>query len=200
MTNISTNYAIVILAVLVCVIVIAISYLQKRASQNAWGELASRLGLQYTPGNLFKFPSITGTYRTRNLTLDTFTRGTSKNRTTYTRIVMEVNNSLQRSMKVYQETVFSKVGKLLGGQDIQIGNEQFDQRYIIKGQPELDVVKMLSSIGLQQKLLQDHTFNFELKGSVLYFEKRGIERNVDQLQSEFDLLGDIAEAVEHFSH
>jgi hypothetical protein len=197
MTDILTNYAIVILIGLVSVIVIAISYLQKRAYQNAWGELASRLGLQYTQGNLLKYPSVTGIYRSRNVTLDVFMRGTSKNRTTYTRIVLEVNNSLQRSMKIYQETIFSKVGKLIGGQDLQIGNEQFDQRYIIKGQPELDVVKMLSSIGLQQKLLLDRTFNFELKGSELYFEKRGIERNVDQLQREFDLLCDIAEAIEH---
>ena len=127
-------------------------------------------------------------------------RGSGKNRTTYTRIVTSVNNLTQLSMKVYQETVFSKVGKLLGGQDIQIGNEQFDQRYIIRGQPEMDVVLLLSSIGLQQKLLQDRTFNFDLKGSELYFEKRGIERNVDQLQRVFDLLCDIAEAVEHFSH
>lgn len=195
----NTNTSILILVVLV-VVITAIIYLGKRAWQNAWSELASRLGLECIPGSFLRNPSVAGTYRGRNLTLDSFMRGSGKNRTTYTRIVTSVNNLTQLSMKVYQETVFSKVGKLLGGQDIKIGNEQFDQRYIIRGQPEMDVVLLLSSIGLQQKLLQDRTFNFDLKGSELYFEKRGIEKNVDQLQRVFDLLCDIAEAVEHFSH
>jgi hypothetical protein len=61
-----------------------------------------------------------------------------------------VNIPTQLFMNVYQDTqlskaVISKVGNLVGTQYIKIGNEEFDQRFIIKGQPEVDVVKVLSS-------------------------------------------------------
>jgi hypothetical protein len=157
----NTDTIIFILVGLVIVFAIIYSYFGKRTWQNAWSELASHLGLECNPGSFLKNPFVVGTYRGRNLTLDSFTRGTSKNRTTYTRIVMSVNNPTQLSMKIYQETIFSKVGKMLGGQDIQVGDEQLDQRYVIKGQPETDVIKVLSSISLRQKLLQDRTFNFD---------------------------------------
>jgi len=174
----------------------AIAYLRRQARQQAWGELAARTGLTFESGGLFSPMRVTGTYRGHPLTLDTFTRSTGKNSTTYTRIQMGANNPSALSLAIYDENVLSKVGKALGMQDIQTGDDELDRRFTIKGQPEPMIASLFTSIGLRQKLLQARSVHVEVRGQQVYWQQRGAESNADHLQFLFDLLGDLAEAVD----
>lgn len=180
----------------VIVLAVGISYYRRQARQRAWSELAVRTGLTCEPGSFFRPPYVTGVYRGHQLTLDTFTRGSGKSSTTYTRIVLFVNNQSNLYLALYEESIFSKIGKFFGAQDIQVGDEEIDRRFIIKGRPEDSVVRLLNSIGLRQKLLEARSLNLEVDGRELHFEKVGVELNVDYLQFLFDLLGDMAATVE----
>jgi len=173
-----------------------IAYLRRQARQQAWGELAARTGLTFESGGLFSPMRVTGTYRGHSLTLDTFTRSTGKNSTTYTRIQMGANNPSALSLAIYDENVLSKVGKALGMQDIQTGDDELDRRFTIKGQPEPMIASLFTSIGLRQKLLQARSVHVEVRGQQVYWQQRGAESNADHLQFLFDLLGDLAEAVD----
>jgi len=173
-----------------------IAYLRRQARQQAWGELAARTGLTFESGGLFSPMRVTGTYRGHPLTLDTFTRSTGKNSTTYTRIQMGANNPSALSLAIYDENVLSKVGKALGMQDIQTGDDELDRRFTIKGQPEPMIASLFTSIGLRQKLLQARSVHVEVRGQQVYWQQRGAESNADHLQFLFDLLGDLAEAVD----
>jgi hypothetical protein len=141
---------------------------------------------------------MTGTYRGRSLTLDTFTRGGGADSapTSYTRIVIFVNNQSHFYLALYEESVFSKIGKLFGAQDIQIGDEEIDRRFMIKGQPESVIVSLIATSGLHQKLLKARSLNLEMDGRELYFEEQGVEMDVNYLRFLFDLLSDMAEAIE----
>jgi hypothetical protein len=173
-----------------------IAYLRRQARQQAWSELAARTGLTFEPGGIFSRTVVTGNYRGRPLTLDTFTRHSGKNSTTYTRIQLGVNNPSALSLAIYDENVLSKVGKALGVQDIQTGDDELDRRFIIKGQPEPVIASLFTSISLRQKLLEAHSVHVEVKGQQVYWQQRGAESNADYLQSLFDLLSDLAEAVD----
>ncbi|MBI3762629.1 MAG: hypothetical protein HY260_12330 [Chloroflexi bacterium] len=173
-----------------------IAYYQRQARERAWGELAGRTGLTLEPGNFLTGPRVTGNFRGHTITLDTFSRGSGKSRTTYTRIVVFVNNQANVYLALYQESVFSKIGKFFGMEDVQIGDEDVDRRFIIKSRPETFAARLFTSINLRQKLLQARAVNIEVDGRELHFEQQGVETNADYMQFLFDLLSDVAEMVE----
>lgn len=187
---------IILLEGLFFAVIFAVIYFSRRAREKAWRELAESLGLTYESGGFLGLSRVTGTYHGHSLTLDTFTRGSGKSRTTYTRIVLFVNNQATAYLALYEEGVFSKIGKFFGMQDIQIGDEELDRRFIIKSRPENFAASLLLAGGLRQKLLETRPLNIELDGRELHFEQVGVLMNVDYLRSLFDLLSDVAGAVE----
>jgi len=173
-----------------------LAYFRLQARRRAWDALASSMGLTLEPGSFFTSPRVTGTYRRHMLTLDTFSRGSSKSRTTYTRIVVFVDNRANLYLALYEEGVFSKIGKFFGQEDVQIGEEEIDRRFIIKSRPETFAARLVTSINLRSKLLQARSINVEVDGRELYYEQRGTETDADYLRFLLDMLMDLAEFVE----
>ena len=172
-------------------------YFSRQAQQRAWGELAAHTGLTFEPGRFFgPGPHVTGTYRSRPLTLDTFTRGSGKHRPTYTRIVLFMDNPANVYLALYQESVFSKIGKFFGMQDLQIGDEEVDRRFIIKSKPENFAASLFTSISLRQQFLQARVLNVEVDGRELTFEQVGVLTDAEYLKFLFDLLSEVAARVE----
>jgi hypothetical protein len=180
----------------VLAIAVGIAFARWRVRLRAWSELAARSGLSLEPGNLFSPPRVSGAYRGHHLRLDTFSRGTSKNRTTYTRIVVHLDNRAGVRLALYQEDVFNKIGKMFGQKDVQTGDEEIDRRFMIRCEPEMFAARLFTSINLRSKLLQARSLNLSVEGPELYFEQRGAETNGEYLQFLFDMLIDLAEFVE----
>jgi hypothetical protein len=195
-TLLATTLLPLLIVVGLLVIFAVLAYVRHQARRQVWSELAARTGLTFEPGTLFSPMRIKGNYRGHPLTLDTFTRSSGKSSTTYTRIRLTVNNPSALSLAIYDENVLNKLGKALGMQDIQTGDEELDRRFIIKGQPEPVIANLFTSIGLRQKLLEARSLHVEVKGRELHFEQRGAESNADYIQFLFDLLSDLAEAVD----
>ena len=63
---------------------------------------------------------------------------------TTTYIEIKLSRDANQKMKIYRETYASKVGKIIGLQDIEIGNYEFDKSIILKGSDENFVRKLLS--------------------------------------------------------
>ena len=172
------------------------AYARIQSRRRVWADLAAQTGLQFEPGTWFTSPRVTGTYRQHELTLDTFSRGTGKRRTTYTRIVVYVNNQANVYLAIYEEGVFSKIGKFFGQEGIQVGDEEIDRRFIIKCRPGTFAARLFTSISLRAKLLQARTINIEVDGRELHYEHRGTDAEPDALMFLFDLLTDLAMFVE----
>jgi hypothetical protein len=175
---------------------LGLAYYRLQARRRAWADLASRTGLAFEPGSLFAPPRVTGTYRQHQLTLDTFTRGSGKNQTIYTRIVIFADNRANVHLALYEEGFFSKVGKFFGREDVQTGDEEVDRRFIIKCEPEIFASRLFTSINLRAKLLEIQPINIEVDGHELHYERRGVEMEGDKLLYLFDMLIDLAEFVE----
>jgi hypothetical protein len=178
---------------------LGIAYYQRRAQRQAWGELAARTGLTLEANGWFTPLRVTGTYRGHALTLDTFTRGSGKSRTTYTRLIVFVNNQANVYLALYQESVFSKMGKFFGMEDVQTGDEEVDRRFIVKSRPESFARSVFTSIGLREKLLQARVLNVEVDGRELTFEQAGLLTEAEYLKFLLDLFCELAERVERAS-
>jgi len=178
-------------------VVILIKVLQRQAQKRAWGEMASQLGLVCESG---RYPwsslAVRGMYRGHALVLDTFVEHGYRRSQTYTQIVMTVNNSAGLRLMLHEASVASRVGKRLGVQDIQVGDADIDRRFMIKGQPEEGVRRLLAAEALRQKLLSVSSIHLTLEGAAIRYQHRGVEKGTERLHSLFDLMSEFATAVE----
>jgi hypothetical protein len=80
---------------------------------------------------------------------------------------------------------------------VLVGDDEFDQAFLLRGRPEGFVARVFASLDLQQRIprLRPGT-GLMLVGTELWLEEPGLERDIGYLQFAFDLLCDIAERVE----
>jgi len=180
-------------------IFIAVAYWSRQRHNRAWEDFATRTGLAFEPGRLLGAPRVQGSYRGHSLLVDTYTVHHGKSSTTYTRIALGLNRPTGLALILYNEGVFAKLGKILGGQDIQTGDAELDERFVIKGQPEQAIRTLFVTGGWTQKLHGARAVHIEVDAQSVRFRTTGVIRDVDYLQSLLDMLGTLADSVEHVS-
>lgn len=193
-----------LLPVLLCLLTAAffvgvsvLGYLRGQQRNTAWQELAARNGLQFEPGSMLSYPSVSGRYRGRNLLLKNIRRTRGKQRSrTYTRLTLSLDNRANVRFGLYDQDAFSGLFTALGAQDVRTGDETVDRRFVIKSQPEEFARRLFASPGLRERLLQVRPMNLTLQGNELTFEQQDVLSDADQLQFLFDLLADVADKVE----
>jgi hypothetical protein len=176
---------------------LAVSYFILKERRRAWSELASQVGLGFEPGSYWgQTMCVAGTFRGRPLTLDTFRVRTGKNSVLYTRISVKIENRPGLSLALSKEGLGSKIGKLLGSAEIQTGDDELDRSYVIKGQPEASVVRLLSNGYLRQKILASSFNHLNVNDVAVSYDKRGFQSDPEALLTTFGLMSDLADTVE----
>ena len=160
---------------------LAITYYNNKAIQDAWGRFAMNSGLILNPGSMFNTPRVSGDYKGFDYLLHTFSRGSGKSRTTYTGITMSFPKYVDRHLHLYQEGFLSKIGKAFGGQDIQIGNREFDEAFMIKSQTPGKVERILTHDLMRNMLNGRHLINMSVTGNGINYEHIGIIKDVANL-------------------
>lgn len=128
-----------IVGVIGLIIVLSKSHMNKLKKN--YQMLADRLGLRMIvpPYVWYKtnFPRLSGQYEGRRMDIETEVRGHGKHRQYYTKISLETQNETH-SLQLTKEYWISNVGKtLFGTQDIQINDDFFDKKFIIKSDNEI---------------------------------------------------------------
>ena len=102
---------------------------------------------------------------------------------------------------IYRKGVFSDLGKLMGMQDIEVGDPEFDDAFIIKGTDESKVRELFSNRKIRQ-LIEDqpkiHLAVHDSEGwfgprfpedvDELHFQSVGVIKDVERLKALFDLF------------
>ena len=124
-------------------IILAIILVQK--TSQAWASAAKTLGLQYAPGGFMTPRCISGlTERGFVIEVTTVTRGSGKHSKTYTCFRVRLPRSLGLGLQLSREGFFSGITKFFGAQDIDIGDEAFDNGTIVKGENPRKVMAFLT--------------------------------------------------------
>ena len=148
-------------------------------TEQQWELLAKRLSAQlHMPESrwawiLGKYPTIEGNVGGFPFTCYMFVRGSGKHQQTYTAFAFETKAPSSKTLSLYKEGFFSKIGKAFGGQDIQIGDEDFDKSYIIKSNDEL-FAKRVYNPRTRQLLLRKMprmTGQFVLENGILTYHE-----------------------------
>jgi hypothetical protein len=113
---------------------------------------ANEVGGKYSKGGAFKSSYVEIEYKKHGIKLDTYTVQAGNVPVTYTRTSLVYEELMPFDIRIGREGFLASLSKSFGAQDIQIGDEDFDARFIIKGNDEIKVKTLLQSGALKNSL------------------------------------------------
>ncbi len=184
------------------------SHWQKhRHRDDVWRQIAKTLGVTFSrlPGG---DRMIEGTYRGRIVMVYTFSvsRPQLPDLLELFAILLPTRNtrvdiSMQRpidgvELSLSRESLVSRVGKQFGKQDVLVGDEQFDDSFLIKSTPELLAKRVFSRSDLRLRIVDTRVPEFQFDGEDMIWTSYGVVKDADYMQSVINLLCDLLDAIE----
>jgi hypothetical protein len=169
------------------------------SQKEIWRQLADEIHADYIKGN--KVEAHCGQW---TVTLDIYTVSHGKSATTYTRLRAPYVNKDGFRFTIYRKGPFTRLGKLLGMQDVEVGFPEFDKAFVIKGNNEEKLRALFADsrirqlIEMQQKKIQltvkdnEGWFGKHFPDGVdeLYFMVPGVIKDIDRLKSLYYLFAE----------
>lgn len=167
-----------------------------------WSQIARDIDGHFEEGGFFSKDVLRYQSGEWEITLDTFTRSSGNNNsTTYTRMRAPFVNKDSFDFEIYREGLFSPLGRLLGMQDIIIGDSYFDDSFVIKSNSQEKIKRLLHDEKLKDSIHNQPDIHFTIKDDEgwfgqhfpegvdeLYFECRWVLKNERLIKSLFDLF------------
>jgi hypothetical protein len=178
------------------------------SKDEVWKQLCQEIGAKLVEGGGWKGNKVQAVVGPWTVTLDTYTVSTGKSSVTYTRMRAPYINSEAFRFTIYRKGVFSGLGKMLGMQDIEVGDPEFDEAFIIKGNNEPRVQHLFADKKLRALVQAQPTIQLDVKDSEgwfgpkfpdnvdeLHFLVVGVITDVERLKSLFDLFAALLEQL-----
>ncbi|MDJ0923086.1 MAG: hypothetical protein QNJ77_00880 [Acidimicrobiia bacterium] len=119
---------------IIVLLVALIAYLAWKSHQRTietWRSVAADLGLAASGGGGMSRPTLNGTIQGHPVTIDTYVVRSGNSSTTYTRYRVGYPR-FGFDLTLKREGAFSAITKLFGQQDVEIGDELFDDAFLVK--------------------------------------------------------------------
>ena len=114
-----------------------------------WHLLAQQIGAEFKHGEWWKGRTrVDAKVGQWIVTLDTYTVSTGKSNVTFTRM-RSVRNRDGFRFTITRAGIFNPIARMLGLQDVEIGNEAFDKAFVIKTNDESRVCTFLADADLR---------------------------------------------------
>jgi hypothetical protein len=120
----------------------------------------------------------------------TFRRGDTYH--TYTQMKTQLFD-LPKGLRICGETLLRKVSKTLGDQDIKTGDQELDERVVIKGVDPEEVKHYLTAerCSALKRYLKELD-PFEVREDGIHLERKGMIKEIDELERLYSLIGAFA--------
>ena len=175
------------------------------SKEEIWSQVANQISGEFIKSGFFGTDKLVYSHGEWELVLDTYTEsssnGKSSSSTTYTRMRAPFLNKDGLNFHLYRESFFSPLGKALGFQDIEIGDSDFDQEFIIKGNSESKIAQVLADERIKALLQWQPKVNIKLRAdeswffkkypdgvNELYFSCVGVMKTQEDLRNLFELF------------
>jgi hypothetical protein len=173
-----------------------------------WQQVCREIGAEFVVGGFWKGSKARAHVGPWTITLDTFTVSNGESSQTFTRVRAPYVNPDGFRFTIYRKGFFSELGKLLGMQDIEVGDPEFDEAFIIQGNDEFKVRDLFADAGLRSLALAQPRLRLSVKDDEgwfraqfpegvdeLYFQAGGVIRDVERLKGLFDLFAEVLERL-----
>ena len=142
------------------------------SKDEVWRQLSQEMGAEFIDGGFWKGSKVQVHVKPWTITLDTYSESTR-------RIVCYLYPDAcpvrqPRGLPIYDlpEGHIQRSGKLLGMQDIEVGDPDFDEAFIIKGNDESKVVSLFSDTRIRQMIQDQPKIRLDVKDSEGWFGPR----------------------------
>ena len=179
------------------------------SKDEVWRQLSQEIGAEFVESG---FWATTGSKVQAHVgpwivTLDVG-RSDEDGKTPVTRLRAPYVNPESFRFTIYRKGFFSDLGKLLGMQDIEVGDSEFDDAFVIKGNDESKVRALFANPKIRQMIQAQPHFRLAVKDSEgwfgpkfpedvdeLHFQVVGVIKDVEQLKSLFDLFAAVLDQL-----
>ena len=168
-----------------------------------WRQLSEQLGGRFVEGTWVKGSKVEATHDEWTLTLDSYAVSTGKVTVVYTRMRAPYVNPAGFRFTVYRKSIFSGMGKFFGMQDIEVGDAEFDDKFIIKGTDESVVRQLFSNPRIRELIAKQPDIQFSVKDDEgwfgakfpegvdeLHFVAHGVIKDLERLRAIYDLFAE----------
>lgn len=180
------------LLVIVCAAVFYFISWMDRRREKCWRRVGESRGLRYDDSG--SYPKLGGTIN--GVTVVAEVIRVQKNYAV--RVTARPSTTLPEGLFIRPEGLFQKVGKALGGEDIQVGDLQLDKRYIFQGQDPIKTRELIKHPAVKDALLslQKHTDSMRVEQGVVYLREPEQGRSEARLTRYIDQIVAIAAAFD----
>jgi len=168
-----------------------------------WRKLSEEVNGRFVEGGFLGRDKVEVEHGGWTLTLDTYAVHAGKAVITFTRMRAPYVNPDRFRFTVYRKSVFSGLGKLLGMQDIEVGQPPFDEDFIVKATSESLVRSLLASATIRDLLSKQKDIKLSVKDDEgwfgtkfpegvdeLHFEVHGMIKDIDRLKLVYELFAE----------
>jgi len=150
----------------------------------AWQQAADLVGGQFVPqgGSWFsRTPmQVVAEVEGVEVRVDHYTVSHGKSSTTYTRITAAASAPQGLTLKVYVEGFFSTIGKALGTQDVNVGDREFDDAFMVKASDE-DMARLWIGPEIRRAALATREYSVGLAAGTVTSIRIGLETDGEKL-------------------
>jgi hypothetical protein len=154
--------------------------------EEVWRQLSTAVEGRYVDGGFLKTDKVEVEHGPWIVTLDTYTVSTGKATIIYTRIRVPYVNPDSFRFSIYRKGLFSDIAKWMGMQDIEIGDPEFDEAFVIKGTDPIKVRSFFTDPTIRRLLAAQPQVLLEVKDDERWFGRKFPE-GVDELS--FQVVG-----------
>jgi hypothetical protein len=179
------------------------------SKDEVWRQLSQEIGAEFVAGGFWKGENkVQAHVGPWTITLDTYTVHTQHSHVTYTRMRAPYVNPERFRFTIYRKGFLSDLGKLLGMQDIEVGDPDFDEAFIIKGTDEFKVRDLFANPKIRQMIQAQPKFRLDVKDSEgwfgpkfpadvdeLHFQVVGVIKDLERLKALFDLFAAVLDEL-----
>src|SRR5262245_4478932 len=151
-----------------------------------WTQLGSEIGARYVDGGFWKGDKVIARHGQWTVTLDTYAVSTGKATVIFTRMRAPYVNPTGFRFTIYRKGLFTGIAKWLGMQDIEIGDDAFDEAFVVKATHEGLVRALLSNTRIRELMSQQREIQFTVKDDEGWFGP-DFPEGVDELY--FNVMG-----------
>jgi hypothetical protein len=145
-----------------------------------WKKLSDEIGADFVAGQLWKGSKVAAHVGPWTITLDMYTVSSGHNHVTYTRMRAPYVSGAGLRFTIYRKGVFSALGKMLGMQDIEVGDPAFDESFIIQGNDEFKVRDLFSNKKIRELIDSQPEIHLSVRDSEGWFGPK-FPDDVDEL-------------------
>jgi len=165
------------------------------SKRQVWRAVANELRASFVDGAFILQDAIV--YRWEmvpiRLAVSTYYNGENTQYTTR----MTAQTSCREKFSIYRTGIMSFFGRALGLQDIETGNQNFDQSFVIKGDDPEFIRKLLADSYLREMIASQPDFDLSVSGSMkLTFTYDGVLKAPDRIVRLFELFIELLQRLE----